>query len=141
MAVFARLTSNRLRELDGFLNHLLTNILAATGAPQEAALQGQREKSTLRKLRAVEAHLDLNFDAEVRLIAMARSATALRRRTGQADLQRLQHDLQIATELPKNSSPGFPEALDNTAALSICTFYQSLGNRLVDALEYHANRD
>lgn len=140
MAVCAHLSSNRLRELDGFLNHLLADILAAISAPQGNAPQGERENSTLRRLRAVEAHLNLNFNVEVRLIALARTAIALRRPAGRGRLQRLKHDLQVATELQQNSDIRFPESLDSAAALSICAFYQSLGNRLVVAHADHANR-
>ena len=139
-AVFARLSGNRLRELDGFLNHLLADILAAISAPPDNALQGERAKSTLRRLHAVEAHLNLNFDVEVRLIALARTITALRRPAGQTHLQRFHRDLQVATGLPQNSELRFPEALDDAAVLSICSFYQLLGNSLVIAHANHANR-
>lgn len=140
MAVLARLNSNRLRELEGFLGHLLADILVAVGLPQNDTLTGLREKSMLRRLRVVEMHLNLDFGVERRLIALARIAAALRRPAAKSCQQRLGRDVRIAAALPETSASVGVLPLGEPVILTVCTFYQSLADRLVSAITQHRDK-
>ncbi|QDK32118.1 hypothetical protein [Sphingomonas sp. IC081] len=133
-AVLARLNSNRLRELDGFLSHLIADILSAAGVPQPEAPKALRETSTLRRLRTAERLFGLDLGAEPRLIAAQRAAAALRRPFGTFCKERLRQDLRRAADLPETWGGNGPCQLDETTIRALCGFYRSLGDVLVDAL-------
>ncbi|MFC0686257.1 hypothetical protein [Novosphingobium clariflavum] len=133
-AVLARLNSNRLRELDGFLSHLLADILSAAGVPQPEAPKALRETSTLRRLRKAERLFGLDLGAQPRLIAAQRAAAALRRPSGTFCKERLREDLRRAADLPETRGGNAPCQLDEKTIKALCGFYRSLGDVLVDAL-------
>ena len=129
--IVARLTGNRLRELDRFLSVLLDEAALRHGGPGHDRRAFARQRNTPRKLIAVARMMDLDGPSIPRLRAIGRISACLHHCSGVIHAPALRNDLRLATgrDVIDDEYPRLFLSAESIAA--ICHFYRQIGGGLV----------
>ncbi|MGE4431201.1 MAG: hypothetical protein AB7E05_10730 [Sphingobium sp.] len=127
----ARMTGNRLRELDRFLSVLIEAVASGLDDRGHDRAGLARLRNTARKLRLVEDMTGAASGADARLRAIGRVTACLHHCTGRIHADSIHEDVRIAggVAVAGSFSGGSGRLrIEPQTILAICAFYRDMGD-------------